>query len=323
MTQQTLLCRPSTFQIEQSIETMPQEVWHVHGQVTPYDRLLYYWCARYAYTGNGTIVDGGALVGATTTALGEGLKANEKAKNKAKSILVYDLFEDAQDGYSAQTIRQWYGEQRQAHPIYDFEKHFRSNTRAYSEMLVVHRGDISALGYRDPRPIEILSVDVAKTPELMRAMARDFFPKLITNASMVLHQDYQFVFQPWLHIAMEMLAAYFEKVYEVPTQCTAVFVPKKEISAEEIISILGREGPSFYKLENAYFLHQAIEKAESTLGKILLTGALAYFHLVMGKRITADYIARRLLDQFDVSRALIERTELKILFQNELNIQIP
>ena len=308
--------------IESLYENVPEKVLTCDGQLTYYDRLIYYWAANVFYSGQGNIVDGGALVGGSTTIFGEGLTRNAKAAKRDGSIHVYDLFEDEVDGYSANLLRGWYKEEKKAGKSYDFEGHFRRNTAEYAKFLSVHKGDITKFGYKDKRPIEVLSIDVAKTPQLMSFVAREFFPKLLTSRSIILHQDYIFAFQPWLHIAMEMMSDLVEKVYDAPTNCTSVFVPVREISSKDVTDRLGSQDGAYFTISNVRYLYAAIEKAETHVGKILLTGSLAYFHILIGQRKTADLIARRLIDQYDVSAALVGRTELVTLFRNELNIDV-
>jgi hypothetical protein len=308
--------------IESLYEKIPPLVMTCDGQLTTYDRLIYYWAANKFYSGQGTIVDGGALVGGSTCILSEGLINNPNCKPVNGIIHVYDLFQDDQDGYSAKTLREWYKEKTTNEKIYDFEHHFVRNTKSYSKLLTVNKGDISKIGYREKKPIEILSIDVAKTPALMHYMAKEFFPKLLTGHSIILHQDYIFTFQPWLHIAMEMMSDLVVKIYDAPTFCTSVFSPLREISENDVVKRLGSSKDAFFRLENVKYLYQAIEKAETLVGKILLTASLAYFHVLMGQKRTGDLIARRLLDQYDVSSALVGRTELITLFKSELGIDV-
>lgn len=304
----------TTADLDRLHQECPAAVFGALGQLTPYDRLLYFWSAREFYRNEGLIVDGGALVGGTTITLAEGLLANRHVDAPDGSIVVYDLFQDARDGYSAQLIRQWYGEPDNGEPVYDFEGHFRRNVAPYARLLEVRKGDIATVGLPDERPIEILSIDVAKSPDLMREVARRFFPRLVPGRSIILHQDYIFPFQPWLHIAMEMLGDLIDHVYDVPTNCTSMFAPRCPITAGDVEQRLGRRGEDYYRVENVRYLYRAAERAQTHMGKVLLTAAVAYFYLAMGRRDTACFVARRLIDQFDVSLPFVERSDLKTLF---------
>ena len=187
-------------------ECFPKPCFECFGQVSFDDRALYYWTAKEYFTGAGTIVDAGALVGSTSMCFGYGINDNEKDFLKADvRIHVYDLFSDDNDGYSADSIRNAYYEQKTDIELYDFEHHFRRNTQSIEEYLEIHKGDITKIGYTSDKPIEILSIDVAKTPALMHYVATEFYPKLIPGHSLVLHQDFLFPYQPWLHVAQYML----------------------------------------------------------------------------------------------------------------------
>jgi hypothetical protein len=310
----------STADIERYVEEVPSTVWSAMGQLSTFDRLIYYWAAREFYSGTGTIVDGGALVGATTTIFAEGLKSNPLYKDSQPVIHVYDLFQDEKNGYSATVIKGWYEEQSNQELIYDWEHIFRKNMRSYAPLIDVHKGDITKQVYADQRRIEILSIDVAKSSDLMLEVGKKFFPLMLEERAIVLHQDYIFAFQPWLHIAMEKLSEHFQKVYDPPTNCTSVFQLVKPMLESDVIRILGESGKDYYNLENVQYLYQAIEHADTNYGKIILTAALSYFYLMMGKRSTAEFVARRMLDEFDVSKAFIDRTELSNLFNVQLGI---
>ncbi len=190
----------------------------------------------------------------------------------------------------------------------------------FERLLTVHKGDITTFGYRDTWPIEILSIDVAKTPALMHFMATEFFPRLIAGHSLVLHQDYIFTFQPWLIIAMEMMGELIEKVYVVPTQCTACFRARRPIRKEDIERALGGAPTDYFTLANVGYIYAAIEKSDTWLERLFMTAALSYFYHFMHETETARFIARNMIDQFGLSASFIERTELKQLFVNELGL---
>ncbi len=111
---------PSNCALDGLLRTAPAPVMCVDGQISQYDRLLYYWVAKEFYSGAGSIVDGGVLVGGTTVCLGEGLLANQRVEAADGIIHVYDLFTDARDGYSAVAIKNWYNETADNAEIYDF-----------------------------------------------------------------------------------------------------------------------------------------------------------------------------------------------------------
>jgi hypothetical protein len=306
--------------LESLIEDASDVVMSSHGQLTPLDRMAYYWAAREFYSGAGTIVDAGALVGGTTCVIGEGILANARALAAEPTIHAYDLFQDDRDGYSATLLKGWYKEPNDRSQPYDFERHFRRNVAKYERFLTVHKGDITKSAYDDPRGIEVLSIDVAKNADLMLFCAKRFFPKLILGQSIILHQDYIYAYQPWLHVAMELLSDIVEKVFDVANHCTSIFVLKRPITEDDIEQRLGRVGSDYYHPGNARHLYGAIEKARPGFGKFVHTAALAYFYASAGQRKTAIQIAVRMLEEHDPSVAAIERAALGPFLQNDLGI---
>jgi hypothetical protein len=154
----------------------------------------------------------------------------------------------------------------------------------------------------------------------MHAIAKDFFPRLSQQNALVMHQDYIFSFQPWLLIAMEKMGDLFDKVYDCPAQVTSLFVPRRKISAQDVIDRLGAGPDDYYSLENAKYIYQAIDNASTPLAKLYTTAALSYFYFVKGRQDTSAYIARRMIDEFQLSPAFIERTELKLLLKDHLHL---
>ncbi len=322
------------------IET-PPELWGAIGQLTVHDRPLYYALARDVYEGWGDIIDAGALIGCSALILGAGLRNNPRAQDKQGRIQVFDLFEDAADGPCAIQIRQMLqatkprpgplerlvdhvrrlAEKLTAGGRFNFLPLFEQQTANVRDYLRVFAGDITTQRPAGERPVEILSIDVAKSPDLMLAVARNFFPSLVPGKSRVVHQDYIFVFQPWLLIFMELLADWFEKEFDTQF-CSTVFRLVRPITVADIERVVGRTGADYYKLENARLIHRAIERCDSRYGKVMLHGALAYFQFVQGHRLPAIQTFLRGMREFDVSADLVRMSELKQLIDaHHLNIE--
>jgi len=104
------------------------------------------------------------------------------------------------------------------------------------EMLEVHQGDFLTASW--PRtPIELLLVDIAKSPQLWARVMTEMFPSLIPGVSLVVHQDYHHPWLPHIHIAMEQLHQHFELI--IPrVESSAVFLCKSRITEEEISQII-------------------------------------------------------------------------------------
>lgn len=286
---------------------LPADIYHCRGQLSHYDRLIYYWATRTFYSGVGTIVDAGALIGGTAKLLAFGLTQNPRTSGGSGCILSYDRFEDREGGFMVGAISQFRGiEIPPAHNgVVDFEPLFRFNTSDFADAIEVRRGDITKLGYPDARPIEIMSVDVGKTADLMLYVAREFFPKLVSEASIVLNQDYIFPLQPWLIVAMELLAEHFEQ-HELPTECTMVHRCVQPLTAEIVSARLGDRGAAYFNLENISLIRRARERLHEPGNRAALQAAEAYALLLLGETEAAKRTAHALVQDYELSAPFIE-----------------
>lgn len=289
----------SSTDLEMLFEELPQDIYAVPGQLSFYDRLVYYWAGKQFFSDVGVIIDAGALVGGTALLLAHGLANNDRITRREKRILSFDLFQDTADGFMATAIAKYGGLPTPLvkDGLLDFEPLFRHTIARYAEMIETRRGDISGIGYSDAEPIEILSIDVGKTPDLMRSVAINFFPRLIPGRSIVLNQDYVFPFQPWVAMAMEMLGEFFVLEFEPPTDCTTVHRLVRPISRQEVEVRLPKD---YYNLSNIYTLTTATARAASASVKMTLRAAQVHAFWQLGRHRTAQFVAGQMLDEFNV-----------------------
>jgi len=85
---------------------------------------------------------------------------------------------------------------------------FKRNTSKFAHLIVPHQGNLHFEQWRG-EPIEILFVDAAKDPALLSHIVNTFFPHL-RPGGYVIHQDFISAEDPWIHVAMGLLAPYFE-----------------------------------------------------------------------------------------------------------------
>jgi hypothetical protein len=307
--------------IDTVIHEHPKRLWSAKGQLTQHDRLLYYYLGK-TYRGIGTIVDAGALVGGTTNLMASGIRKSGKVANSQGCIHVYDLFEDTANGHMASVIRSWFedtpyhsGERFNWLPI------FKRETAEFADMIQVFPGNILEKTYTDERNIELLSIDVGKTPELMLGVAKIFFPHLIPGESLIVHQDYIFTLQPWLIIFMELMGGSFEKVYE-NQHCSAVFRPTRDISVAEITDKCGVFATDYYHIGNVRYLYEAIEHCDSRFAKVMLSSALAFFLSEMGELETGRYVFRRAVEEYNISRKLMENSVIAGMVTYHLKLSL-
>lgn len=193
-------------------------------------QLLFYLAADY-FADAGHIVDTGCLLGGSTLALGHGLLAWEKraGRKPVHGIHAYDLF----------TAQAWMFKKHLPKDAYavgqDLLPGFTANIAPVARFVTAHPGDIS----QQKRPggqIEILFVDVAKTPDLSDFVVREFFPALIPGHSLVIQQDYLYEgpAAAWLHITMEYYGEYFRMLTDTERN-SVVFLYEREIPKDRLL----------------------------------------------------------------------------------------
>lgn len=170
--------------------------------------------ARDAYRGHGEIIDAGAFLGSSTYCLAKGLEENDRIAHKSGRIHSYDLFQLWQEQgetaeYMADQLMQHFGV-----AVGDGESTlhlFTANLGPLARHVRVHAGDIMDARWSG-RPIEILFVDIAKSLPIWKHVLGTFYPSLIPGVSILVQQDYHHPLLPWIHVAQEYLAPYFEVV---------------------------------------------------------------------------------------------------------------
>ncbi len=306
--------------IDPIIQENPQHLWSAKGQLTQHDRLLYHYLGK-TYRGLGSIIDAGALVGGTTKLIASGIKSSALIDDTKGRIHVYDLFEDSSNGPMASVIRKWFDlPELESGERFNWLPLFESETAEYADMIAIHPGNILEKSYSG-EDIEILSVDVGKTPQLMLGVAKIFFPHLIPGKSLVVHQDYIFTLQPWLAIFMELLDGYFEKIYE-NQHCSAIFLAKKRITEDQITDICGEVAEDYYHIGNVEMLYHAIDHCTSRVAKAMLSCALAFFYSQMGQPETGRYVFRRAVVEYNITRHLMERTVIAGFARHYLGLDL-
>jgi len=227
----------------------------IPSMITPDEALYLHWLARCQYKGQGEIVDGGPLLGGSTSAMAEGLRRNTAVENKTGRIHSYDLFE-----YSAPFMKRLFKRGPVPAEGESLLPRFQANIKPWESSVRVYPGDI--LKYQwSGAPIEILFIDVAKTWDIQRHLLREFFPHLIPGVSVVVQQDYFFVSCYWIHLIMESLSEYFRPAHvtEGPTLGFEVVAPvprsklqidyERTLSKSEAVALIDRSIARFEGLK--------------------------------------------------------------------------
>lgn len=180
------------------------------GMLGLYESSLYYYLAKDIYSGSGVIIDSGSFLGRSAFFLGHGLLQNFNVHSKYKKIHCFDNFiVNPGDQTTIDYIQQYLNINLSFGNSTRFI--FDQQTQIISEVLTVHQYDFEVFTWNKEN-VEILIVDVAKNVSLGSAVLRNFFPSLMPNISLVIHQDYHHPWLPHIPIVMEYLAPYFQIV---------------------------------------------------------------------------------------------------------------
>lgn len=197
---------------------VPPHIFLPRGMIIPEEQILLYLLGRDGYRGEGEIVDAGAFCGASAYCFAAGISDNPGTFDRTGRIHSYDLF-TVDDSYTRDYIQNGFYyftglknelkfPKREVKPGESFLDVFRFQTQQYASLIVERPGSI--LDFPWPgKPIEILFIDVAKTQEIQQHLFRHYLPHLLTGG-VLLQQDFHHAWHPYIHVAMEFLAPYFE-----------------------------------------------------------------------------------------------------------------
>jgi len=192
----SLVARPwKDIQLPAELSTYPTMLWHNELQVL-------HWLSKHYVTGEGRIVDAGCFLGGSTTAFATGLAS--RTDQTLSKIVSYDLFRV--ESYTLGKFGDKFTE-----PVVgaSFRPDFDRYTAPWSDYIEVREGDAIEHGWSG-EPIEVLFLDIVKTWQLNDFVMDQFLPALIPGHSIIIQQDYNWGWAPWIHITMEMLAPYVE-----------------------------------------------------------------------------------------------------------------
>jgi hypothetical protein len=240
---------------EYNLET-PHGREQARSMLSMFEISMLYGICRHNYQGHGEIVDGGPLLGIGTYAMARGLAHNSQVADKRKRIYSFDLWLTAGMGdYIA-------GAQETTGSVFD---RFLEINRDYLDQIYPSPGDIRTLTWTG-RPIEILFVDLAATPELNAWVLRNWFTCLIPGESILIQQDYVNFAEWWIAVAMEYFHDCFTSI-EYVYGASAVFRCVKPISPRRIEDFL-QLAPE----DNVSLMRDAISGAPRSVAQVLKCG---------------------------------------------------
>jgi hypothetical protein len=182
---------------------VPWQVFPIRSMICDDEVRFLYYLTSHCYRATGCVVDMGPLAGGSTYAMAAGMRTGQ--------IHSYDLWTFF-DGFEA-----YVGDMPMGADLLPL---FRRNTAEFARCVIPHQGNLLHQRWIS-KPIEIMFVDAAKTPELMRHIVNEFFPHLQRGAYVV-HQDFVSAEDPWIHVAMGRLEKHFE-VMDSPDGGTVCF----------------------------------------------------------------------------------------------------
>jgi hypothetical protein len=155
--------------------------------------------AKDKFSGVGAIVDLGPYCGIGTLAMASGLAHNPIGH--LGRIYSFDLF--LTEGYD------WYFSDWELPAFGSVFPLFARITEDYPDQITPIPGDLLKMRWGID-PIEILFVDIAKSPELNYWVVSQTFPKLMPGISTVVQQDYVHCYEWWIQAVMEYYADRFQ-----------------------------------------------------------------------------------------------------------------
>jgi hypothetical protein len=232
----------------------------IKSMLTIFEAAVLFATAKDYFSGQGEIVDLGALTGLSTNALARRLKLNTSVRSeyKYKRIYSYDLFltnpyyREYANSDTAQTSGSLFNDYLEAN-------------KDFLQLICPCPGDLLGTQWSN-KSIEILFIDLAKSWDLNNFILKQMFPMLIPRQSVVFHQDYVHFNEYWIHITMEYLSEYFDFLFTV-YGATVAYGLKKSIPLD-LCNLDLRTLPIERKSE---LMTSAIEKAPVTAREVLKT----------------------------------------------------
>jgi hypothetical protein len=207
---------------------LPNEVVRAWGMLSVNERKLLCYLARDYFTGEGTIVDAGAFLGASALSLACGLRSNPRCPPGSAYIHSFDNF--ITDSYTHDFLHHHL--KLRIEPGASFRPLFEEQIEEFKEHIVVHDGDFHQHRWFGPK-VEILFVDICKSVSLNSHLIGQLFSFLIPGVSVIVHQDYHHPHLPWIHVTMEYLNKYL-RILEERVEDSIVFGLAADISPQDL-----------------------------------------------------------------------------------------
>src|SRR6185295_9218255 len=145
-------------------------------------------------------------------------------------------------------------------------------------------------------------IDAMKSWKLAHSITKDFFPYLIPQQSLVLHQDFAHFFTPWIHLMMYRWRPYFTLNEVIPRSGSLVFSYVKVLPAAEINGELGFESFTENEIEAAFAFSLGLVTEEKKRHNIAAAHVMLYLHENLkdqARNLLKRYKSKNYSEQFD------------------------
>lgn len=250
----------------------------IEGLTTKWEQGYLQWYCKNKYSGRGEIVDLGCYLGASTISEAKGLDKNRQVQLKDGRIHAYDIFVFMPDNkgmtpYFKNTSLE--GKYQEGDSFLD---EFRERITPWANLIEVHPGDLTQIGWNQEKGIEILHNDASKNWDLTNSILHNFYPSLIPGVSIVIEQDFAHFGVPWLHLIRYFLKDYFEPVGHLPLSGSVIFKYQKGIPNE-----LLKKSYSFDLFSrndiNSAFNYSVSLVSQEMQSNVLAAKVMLYIHL--------------------------------------------
>lgn len=232
----------------------PREIRLVHN-------IAYSWLQ-----GEGAIVDAGCFLGASTLGIASALDAREDRDRFLRKVHVYDAFHNTGGTFDRYLAGQAAADE-------SWLPQFMTNVEAFGRYLNVYPGD-----FMDKRwvgdPIEMLFVDIAKSPKLDARIYTEFMPSLRPGKSIVIQQDFVHLDAPWIQATLGQAIDHFEVLGVEPP--SLVLGLKRPIPSALMARIAAQDFTPEEQVDGVLRLYDAIDHDEARGTLLAIAAVLAH-----------------------------------------------
>ena len=185
--------------------------------------------------GVGQAVDLGCWLGSLTISMALGLKSNPRVDGPGVRVHAYDEFV----WLATYMDNDWIAGLPMARPAdgESFLSAFQRIVAPWKHVIEIHQCDLMHAQWTG-EPIELLSVDAMKSPELARRIVSEFYPSLLPGQSVVFHQDFCHGYTWWIHMYHFLLRRHFEVTDNLEGSAGVLFRFDRPFESGELEGVL-------------------------------------------------------------------------------------